>query len=143
MRQGKGKSVALSAFIGIQDVFLFCFAAIGTVLLNYYYNDGQIRYYTIPAVLLGFLIYYFSIGKLTVLIFEYVWFSLRSLVLIGIYLLSRPILLFVGFFWKKSKKIYANVKKTIAKKQKMVYNIDKFKMVKKDAANGFLGHLKF
>lgn len=143
LRQGKGKSVALSVFMGIQDVFMFCFAAVGIVLLNYYYNDGQLRYYTIPAVFLGFLLYYFSIGKLTVFIFEYLWFGFRAFLYITLYLLSRPFLLFVGFFWKKSKKIYANVKKTIAKKQKMVYNIDKSRMVKKDAANGFLGHLKF
>ncbi len=143
LRQEKGKSIALSVVIGIQDILLFSFAGVGTVLLNYYYNDGQIRYYTIPAVFLGFLLYYFSIGKLTILIFESLWFVLRAFFAITLYLISRPVLLFVGFFWKKSKKIYANVKKTIAKKQKIVYNIDKYKMVIKEAENGFLEHLKF
>ncbi len=132
------QKVVLPIVMAIQDICLFLFSAIGIVVLNYYYNDGQFRYYTVLVVLFGFLIYYFTLGKLLILISEYLVFVLRSTFVVLCWLFCRPFYLLVGFFWKKSKNIYAKVEKTIAKKQKMVYNIDKNKQVFKNAAVGFL-----
>ena len=142
LRNGKAQKFFLPFVILLQDVFLFSFAAVGIVVLNYYFNDGQFRCYTVVAVFSGFLFYYFTLGKLLIFVSEYLVYFLRSTFVVFGWLLCRPICLFVGFFWKKSKNIYAKVKKTIAKKQKMVYNIDKYKSVFQEAKHGFLTHQK-
>ena len=107
-------------------------------MLNYCFNDGQLRIYTIFATLFGFLFYYFTVGRVTPLLFEGVLFFIRSFLAIAFWILSRPVVLLVGFLVIKIKNIYAKLEKTIAKKQKMVYNIDKFKRSLQDASHGFL-----
>ena len=137
-RSNKIKQVFLNVLIFIQDILLLVFSAIGVVLLNYYFNQGRFRIYTVLAVLLGFLLYYFTIGKLVMLCSEGVVFIFRAVVTVIFVIISRPIVFFVDFFRKIAKKMSKNIQNALAKKRKRVYNKYKEKIVMQEAEHGFL-----
>ncbi len=134
----KNKTV-LSILIFVQDLILFSFAAVGTVTLNFYFNNGKFRLYTIAALIMGFLLYYFTLGRLIMLLSEGIVFVLKAFLSILFHFLLVPFKKIVGFFGKNIKKLYRKAKKTIAKLQKKRYNISKQESVLKEAEVGFFG----
>lgn len=135
---GKGRRFLLPILIFFQDVLLCGFAAVGVAVLNYYFNYGQFRAYTVIAMLVGFAVYYFTVGKLMMLFSEGVICLLRMTTAMLWFLLTRPFVLFgrgIGFFWKK---IYGKIREGIEKHRKKVYNIHIRKQVMKEATVGFL-----
>ena len=138
IRQGRLRRLCLPILMFVQDVLLFVFAAVGTVILNYYFNQGRFRLYTVLAVLLGFLIYYGTVGRLVMLVSEGIVLILRSVCTVIFVLFSRPICLFVGFFGKNAKKTVKNLGNAIAKKRKRVYNKHKKNKIMRQSEQGFL-----
>ena len=128
----------LSIVIFIQDVLLFCVAGVGVVLLNFYFNRGQLRLYTPILALLGFVFYYFTVGKLVMLISEAVVFFVRAFCQILFFLLFYPFRQTLVFLRKSVTKLWINIGKTIANKRKKRYNISKTRCVIKQAESGFL-----
>ena len=137
-KEGKGTRIALPILIFAQDVILFGFAGVGTVLLNFYYNNGQLRLYTVAGLILGFVLYYFTLGKLVMLLSEGIVFFVRAFLTVLLWLFSRPLVFFVAFLGKNTKKLHEKFKKTIANKRKRVYNIYKVKKVLEEADRGVL-----
>lgn len=121
-----------------QDITFFCFSGIGVAIINYYFNNGRARIYTPIAVITGFIIYYFTVGRVVIFFSEIPVFVIKALILIVFELFYKPTRLFVGFFGLFAKKIYKNLHKTIAKKQKKVYNKSKKNFVKNRATLGFV-----
>ena len=140
--KGRWTRVALPILLFFQDLLLFCFAGVGTVILNFYYNDGRFRFYTVFAVLIGFLLYYFTVGKLCMLLSEAIVYLLRAALTILFTLLFRPVAKFCMFFGRNVKKLNTKFEKTIAKRRKTVYNIYKVKKVMQEAEKGFLDDWK-
>lgn len=132
------KQIFLNMLIFIQDIVLLIVSGIGVVLLNYYYNQGRFRIYTVLAVLLGFLVYYFTVGKLVIFCSEGIVFAFRSILMVIFVLFSRPIVIFVVFFGKNAKKLNENIRNALAKKRKRVYNKHKESFILQKAAHGFL-----
>ena len=70
-KSGKQAGKALRyAVVFLGDFFCFVVAGIGVIILNYSYNSGEFRYFTALGAILGFLLYYFSVGKLTIFFLE-------------------------------------------------------------------------
>ena len=105
-----------------QDVFLLLTAGVGVSLLNYYFNNGRARLYTPAAVIVGFLFYYFTVGKLVVYFSDIIVFFTKVIVLSFLELLYFPLSFLTGIFYGFVKKIYTNLYKALEKKRKMVYN---------------------
>ena len=138
IRQGRMKKMLLSVVIFFQDVFLGCAAGIGLVILNYVFNDGQLRFYTVLAMTAGFFLYYVTIGKLVIFLSEWIVFFLRAIFAILLYLLSRPVVWIYTVLEKTVKKTSSNLKKALANHRKKVYNINKVKNSLQLADHGFL-----
>ena len=138
IRQGKLKSKVLFILIFFQDVFLLAIAGGGVVILNYAFNDGQFRFYTVVALGLGFFIYYFTAGKLVIYLSEWIVFFLRATFSIFFFLLLRPFVIILTFLFYVLKKILANLEKSIAKHRKKVYNKRKTRDCFNAAERGFL-----
>ena len=137
-KEGKGRRIALPILIFFQDVLLFVVAGVGTALLNFYYNNGQLRLYTVVGLVLGFVLYYFTLGRLVMLLSEGIAFFLRAFLTVFLWVISRPLVLFVVFLGKNTKKLIKKFKKTIANNRKKVYNTYKVEKVLKEADHGFL-----
>lgn len=138
IKRGKIKTAFLSVLIFMQDLLLCCVSAVGIVILNYAFNDGRFRFYTILALFMGFFLYYFTVGKLMMFLSEWIVFFLRSVFSIFFFLLSRPWVILWRFLGKIVKKSRLNLQKTIANQRKKVYNIHKVNDCFRAADRGFL-----
>jgi len=70
-------------------------------------------------------------------------FLLRAALRILLYLCLYPFRQIASFLRKIVKKVWTNMKKTIANRRKKVYNISKVKQVMKQAERGFLTDTAF
>ena len=120
--QGSVKKGALSVLIFFQDLVLMTVGGVGTVLLQYEYNSGRFRFFCLPALILGFLLYYFTVGKLVMLLSEGIVFIIRATVLILGNCILSPFVKIFRFFVKKLKKITKKIQILIAKITKKLYN---------------------
>ncbi len=123
-RLGRG---TLSVLIFFQDLLLFTVGGVGTVLLQYEYNSGRFRFFVLPAILVGFLLYYFTVGKCLMVVSEAVAFVIKAALLIVGYCFSRPFVKIFRIFVKKLKKSAIFFRFLIAKRTKKLYNIHKKK----------------
>jgi len=120
--QGIVKKGALSVLIFFQDLLLMTVGGVGTVLLQYEYNSGRFRFFCLPALIFGFLLYYFTVGKLVMLLSEGIVFIIRATVLILGSCILSPFVKIFRFFVKKLKKITKKIQILIAKITKKLYN---------------------
>lgn len=136
--ENKFHKKALAVLIFFQDIAFFIFAGIGIILLNYEFNEGRFRFFTVIAVILGFLLYYFTIGKIVMTVSEGIAFFVKATLLIVFCAILRPICFIGKFFAKKIKKItrFSNI--AIAKFRKKLYNKYKKKDMLQKSLDGFL-----
>lgn len=142
IKESRLKRVLLPTVIFLQDVFLFLFAGCGVAVINYYFNSGRIRIYTPIAVLCGFLAYYFTVGKLVLYFSELLAFIIRAFFAVIFEMLLYPFKIIVVFLLKMAKKLLYFINKTLAKRQKLVYNRNKMKYVLQEADLGFFRNAK-
>ena len=87
----------------------------------------------------GFAVYYFTLGKLVMLVSEGIVFLIRATLTIVFGLFLRPFCLFYRFFMKKMERIRIFFQTAIAKRKKKLYNKNEQKRLRQEAGNGFLG----
>lgn len=89
-RAGKGKEIIKAFFLVLQDV-VFCLAAgILVSILLFYRNDGVFRGFVLIGAALGFVAYYFTVGRLVISASEYIVFAIRTAFLYVVYYVSLP-----------------------------------------------------
>ena len=119
---GKIKRGVLGVLIFFQDLFLMTAGGVGVVLLQYEYNSGRPRFFCLPALILGFLIYYFTIGRIVMLLSEGIVFVIRATGLVLGSCILYPFVKIFHFFVKKLIKNYKKIQYLIAKITKKLYN---------------------
>ena len=120
--QRKSKNIYLNILIFIQDIFLIIFAASGIILLNYYFNDGRFRIFTLLAMLFSAILYYLTVGKLVMLISEPIMLIIRT----GVAFIAKTVFMPIHavYIWTYGmiKNTFLKIKKHIAKAQNIRYN---------------------
>lgn len=138
IKENKIQKIILNVTVFFQDVFLLLYAGCGVAIINYYFNSGRVRIYAPISAAMGFLVYFFTVGRITSYLFEPIVFVIRGLFCVILAIFYRPTRFFVVFLVKNIKKTCKNIYKTIAKKQKKVYNNKKEISVIKKASLGFI-----
>ena len=141
-RQSRIKKYVTSIVIFLGDIALFFTFGWGVAIINYYFNDGQVRFYSPISAILGFVVYYFTIGRLSIRLFEVAAFLIKAFILIITIAIFAPIKKIVRFYTKNVKKLYYIIYKILAKKEKKRYNIIKCKKVTEGSKNGFVNIFK-
>jgi hypothetical protein len=134
-KENKFHKKALAVLIFFQDIIFFIVASIGIILLNYEFNEGRFRFFVVVAVILGFLLYYFTVGKVVMAVSEGIVFFIKSTLLVVFSVVFRPFAIFGGFLMKKIT-LFSNI--AIANIQKKWYNKYKKKDIIHKSLNGFL-----
>ncbi len=134
---GRWRRVLLWIVVFFQDLLLFTYLGCGSVALNFYFNSGEFRIYTVAAVSVGFLVYYFTIGRLVTRVSEIIVFFIRAALRMILFLLSRPLVAFFKLISAAAGKILSKIRNTLAKKKNMCYNDRERKRFLKMAENGF------
>ena len=118
----KTKNIYLNILIFIQDIFLCIFAAAGIILLNYYFNDGRFRLFTVVAMLFSAVLYYLSVGKLIMLISEPITLIIRTCVVFVVKIIFIPIRTVCMWVYSMINYTFLKTKKHIAKIINIRYN---------------------
>lgn len=108
--------------VTVQDIILFLFAGTGIVLLTYRFNRGQFRFLPVLALLFGFIIYYFTLGRIILWLSRWTAAAIRKVLVAICTFALTPFVRFVEFFGKTVKNLLIKLKKGIAKRRKKVYN---------------------
>ena len=91
----------LNIYIGIGDVIFVALCGVAVVLVAYAYNSGKVRMITYLGLLVGFLAYYFTVGRLTMKLAELFGFVLRSVLIYLYEIIVAPIRLVFGMLKKR------------------------------------------
>lgn len=89
--QRKRREFFISLYVAMGDVLFFLLASVATVVYLYHANDGIVRWYLLSGLFLGFLLYYVTVGKITVNLFEVITLAFRVLLAYVAYFTVRPL----------------------------------------------------
>jgi hypothetical protein len=106
---------------------------VASSVVNFYFNDGALRLYTIPAVAVGFLVYFLTIGRPIYSLLAVLGYAARFVVKKTVWMLIRP----AFFVIRYSKKLLFKFFNTLAKKKIMCYNKRASETFLEMARNGF------
>lgn len=93
----KRREMATNLFIAVGDVCFFLVASVAVPVFLYHANNGILRWYLMVGVLLGFVLYRMTLGRMTEVFSEIFTFAVRVLWTYLYRLLLRPI--FRAFAW--------------------------------------------
>ena len=128
----------MNALTFIQDIFTLTLAAVGLILLNYYYNDGYFRFFSFFAMVVGFVIYYFTLGKLAAVILESLAFFLRCIIVTIVRIVTYPIALLIKCIKNLIVKLFIKYKKCIEKNKNLRYNKKRRELIVELSKCGFI-----
>jgi hypothetical protein len=119
-RGGKISKIKENTVMLITDIIFFVFCGIFLSIIVYYVNSGIVRWYILAFCLIGFAVYYFTVGKLVISVSNIIAGVIREIISCVIYLLLFPFKPVVPM----TKKLFLTVKgKLIAKnRQKKAEN---------------------
>ena len=132
-----GKKLRL-IFLFFQDFLVFAVAGIGIVVLNYTFNDGKNRIFTLVGCVIGALLCRISVGFLFRKLSWKLVYLLRCFMTLAFYIIFYPIGKIFHFLCGKLKKFSKNIVKSIANRKKKEYNIYVAKFFMQKADEGFL-----
>ena len=115
----------------MQDVCLAFVYVIGLVLLNYSFNSGEFRFFSIPISIIGGVVYRFTIHGFAFRILEIVDCFVKKVLFLTFYLFFRPLGYILTKIRNFLKKIYTFFQKSLAKTIKKRYNVYREKQIKK------------
>ena len=105
-RTGEGKISVKMREIGIAagDVAFFFLAGIAMCIFIYWSNNGKFRFFALAGAAAGFSLYYFTLGKLIIMLSEYICFFLRAAFGYILYFTLTPLIwvckkIFFAFSW--------------------------------------------
>lgn len=120
-----------SRAVFFQDLFYMLSAAFVTFLLSLGVNYGEVRFYILAGEIIGWCLYYLTIGMVTIRVFQFVSKILHKLLINPIKKIS---VIIFHFIFKIAKIIVGNIKivavnwkKRLKHHNKIVYNHSKSK----------------
>lgn len=96
--------------VAIEDLFFWIFCSFFIFFLLYYYNDGNIRSYTILGIFLGILFYIFICTSYTMVLLLSFFRILRIIMKKLLFFLHLPAKFFLKVLLNPLKKIYRTIK---------------------------------
>lgn len=135
----EGKKRALRAtVIFIGDFLCVLVAALGIIILNYSYNSGEFRMFTLFGVIVGFLLYYHTLGRLVMLVSEPLAILIKYLIFSFFIIFGFPFLKIGQIIVKNIKKVVFLYTITLEKRYKKLYNVKEEVYLLEMAKKGFL-----
>ena len=108
-KNSKISSIKENIVMLITDILFFLFSGIIIAIIVYYANSGIVRWYIFVCCILGFLAYYFTLGKLVIRIANTVGIIIRSIFSQIVYLFIYPLKPFVLL----TKRLFVSIKSKI------------------------------
>ncbi len=124
-KQNKKGRISKQVITAIFD-FLYCFIiTLPLTIFIHVVNSGNVRWYILAGVFGGILIYLFTIGKLTLLINEYIIFYIKIILSYLKYYILKPIKALIKKIKDKSSKLISKHKNRAKKRKTKLKNEEK------------------
>lgn len=136
------KHFYFKAILFFEDIIFLTVSAVIFVLLLFYGNDGIFRSAAFIAFILGFVVYYFTLGKINVLLFDALVMLFRTLIYYILYYIFLPIKYAVKKIIALSEKIFCILIKNIENIKIKRYNKKEIKDSVSSSEKGMLGSLR-
>ena len=132
------KQIFKNVILFFGDFLTVLFAGAGVIILNYSFNKGQFRFFTVIGTFVGFVCYFFTVGNITKRILPTLAFFVKYCVFSFFVLLGYPLYSFLKIIFKFVIKIFFLFKIILENRRKKVYNIYEKVCFLDLAKNGFL-----
>ena len=119
----KRTRVCKNIFMFFCDFLWVIYSSLGIIVINYSYNDGGIRFFTVFSFIIGFTVYYFTASRVIIFLLELASFGFKYTFFVILDALSFPFLKIYNNLVKKIKKRFGNIRLCLEKKSKKVYNV--------------------
>ena len=114
--------------ISIQDIIFFILAAVSSFLFMLFRCEGQLRFYVLLGELLGFIVYYFTVGFLVIRMSKCIIYLIKNILFLFYKIFIRTFFKLFFFILRKIKMFFMY----IVSKLKKLSRISKFRLQKKD-----------
>ena len=112
-----------NSFIFLCDFVWIVYSFFGLMKINYAYNDGGLRGFTVLGLIAGYAVYYFTVSRFVFFVLEFLSFAVRYTFFTIFDAVSLPFFNIYNKLVKKIKKRCENIRFRIEKKRKKVYNV--------------------
>lgn len=138
VNEKNAKGIVKNVILFAGDFLTVLAGSIGLLVLNYGYNSGRFRFFTVIGIFVGFLLYYFTLGKLTLGVIAPLAFFLKYLFFAFFVVLWSPFKFLTKIVIKNVRKIYFLCQFALEKKRKKEYNIYEKVWLLEMSKNGFI-----
>lgn len=104
-----------SVVVGIGDILYFTVITPIAVIFVYHFNNGNVRWYIIAGIAIGFTVSYFTVGKIIISVSEYIVFFIKIFFSYVSYFILSPLKRAFLFLFGKTKKFLGFLKSKIPK----------------------------
>lgn len=101
-KKERKKGLFISLFVFFGDVLFCLFCSVSVAIFIYYFNSGEFRAFVLVGAFVGFLIYYFTLGKIVIYLSEKIIFTIKLLLLYVAFFILYPIY----YLFSKIKRIF-------------------------------------
>ena len=134
----KSSKIIIGSVCFLEDLVLVLASAFGIIVLCYHFNYGSIRLFSPVFALLGAVIWYFSLGKIIMIITMPVVRFIIFVIEMSAKILITPIRRFVTLLINLITYVAIIIKKDIANKRNILYNKKVSKWYLKQSYSGFM-----
>ena len=132
------RSALLQIVMFFEDILFFIIAGCVIALLLYYTNDGQFRGMAIFGVACGFVLYYFTVGRLVISVSRTLVFAIKTVLVYTILFVAFPSMLSLKALKLVAQKAFGRFRTVRYKKRSAVFTERQIAELCKRAGNGFL-----
>ncbi len=132
------RSVILQILLFFEDILFFLIAGCVIALLLYYTNDGQFRGMAVFGVVCGFVLYYFTVGRLVISVSRILVFVIKAVLAYMVLFAAFPSALLFKALKLVAQKIHGRLRTVRYKKRSAVFTERQIAELCKRAGNGFL-----
>lgn len=132
------RSILLQLLLFFEDILFFLIAGCVIALLLYYTNDGQFRGMAVFGVVSGFVLYYFTVGKLVISVSRALVFAIKAVLAYTILLVAFPSALLFKALKLVTQKIHGRFRTVRYRKRSAAFTERQIAELCKRAGNGFL-----
>ena len=122
-KERKSARILKNILIFFCDFSWVIYSCLCLLKINYAYNDGGIRFFTVIAVICGFFAYYFTVSRVAIFLMEMLTFAIKYAFFAIFDAVSLPFLKIYNNLVKKTKKISEKMRLRLEKNKKKVYNV--------------------
>ena len=108
----------LNIYFAIGDVVFVSMCGVAVVLVAYAYNSGRVRLVVYLGLLVGFLTYYFTVGRLVMRISHFISFALRSILVYLYEIIVAPLRLVRRSIKKRASDVDIKERRKYDKREK-------------------------